>query len=255
MGVTPRIDRFEAPPVHPLAPAGSPGDGVAIVQPFGWLFWLAVAAVAGSFVRALAFTPIEALQGPAQKILYVHAPAAFTALYLAFSLMAVTSVLYLWLHDPKLDRVAACSAEVGLAFTTVVLITGPLWGKPIWGTWWSGDARLTATLFLWLIILGYLILRRAIDDPSLRARYSAVLAILAGLLVPFIHMTVYLFRTLHPMPIVLKPSAPSMPPAMQVTFAVSFLAFALLFVALLRARYRLATIADALDAGASAGQS
>jgi len=217
-------------------------------NPLGWLFWVAVVFVLGSFVRALLFTPIEAHQGAAQKILYVHAAAAFTALYLAFVLMAITSVLYLWLGDPKLDRVAASAAEVGLVFTTVVLITGPLWGKPVWGTWWSGDARLTATLFLWLIILGYLILRHAVDDPALRGRYSAVLAILAGLLVPFIHLTVYLFRTMHPMPIMLKPSAPSAPPEMLITFALSFAAQALLFAALLQARYRLAVAADALEA-------
>jgi heme exporter protein C len=211
------------------------------------LMLVAFIAVAASIVRALAFTPVEALQGPAQKILYLHAPAAFTALYLAFALMAICSLLYLWLRDPKLDRVAESSAEVGLVFTTVVLITGPLWAKPIWGTWWSGDARLTATLFLWLIIIAYLILRRAVDDRALRARYSAVLGILAGLLVPFIHLTVYLFRTLHPMPIVLKPSAPSMPREMLITFVMAFASFALLFVAFLRLRYRLAVAAEELE--------
>ena len=230
-------------------PRGDTRGGVdAGERPFGWLFVLAIMAFGILYVRALVFTPIEALQGPAQKILYVHAAAAFTALYLAFALMAVSSVLYLWLRDPKLDRVAASAAEVGLAFTTVVLVTGPLWGKPVWGTWWSGDARLTATLFLWLIILGYLILRRAVDDRELRGRYCAVLAILAGLLVPFIHLTVYQFRTLHPQPIILKPSAPSMPPEMRVTFAIAFGATAMLFAALLRARYRLALRVDALDA-------
>ena len=217
---------------------------------FGWLFWIAVVAVVASVVRDLKFTPEEAHQGPAQKILYIHAPAAFTALYLAFALMAVASVLYLWLHDPKLDRVAASAAEVGLVFTTVVLVTGPLWARPVWGTWWSGDARLTATLFLWLIILAYLILRQAVEDPALRGRYSAVLAILAGLLIPFIHLTVYLFRTLHPQPIFLKPSAPSASPEMVTTFGLAFGAFALLFVALLRARYRLATMTEAAVAEA-----
>ncbi len=217
---------------------------------FGWLFWIAVACVAASVVRDLEFTPEEALQGAAQKILYIHAPAAFTALYLAFALMAVASVLYLWLHDAKLDRVAACAAEVGLVFTTVVLVTGPLWARPVWGTWWSGDARLTATLFLWLIILAYLILRQAVEDPALRGRYSAVLAILAGLLIPFIHLTVYLFRTLHPQPIFLKPSAPLAPPEMAMTFALAFGAFALLFAALLRARYRLAIIIETAAAEA-----
>lgn len=228
------------------ARAASDAGGAAAtgVRPFGGLFWFAVACVVVSIVRNLAFTPVEALQGPAQKIIYIHAPSAFVALYLAFALMAVCSVLYLWLHDPKLDRVAACAAEVGLVFTTVVLVTGMLYARPVWGTWWSGDARLTATLFLWLIILAYLILRQAVDDPQLRGRYSAVLAILAGLLIPFIHLTVYLFRTLHPRPIFLKPSAPSAPRDMTITFVVAFGAFALLFVALLQARYRVAVAAD-----------
>ena len=209
-----------------------------------WLLLSGFGALAAVYVRALAFTPPEAIQGPAQRILYVHAPSAFVALYLSFGLMAITSALYLWLKDEKLDRVAESAAEVGLAFTTVVLVTGPLWAKPIWGAWWTWDARLTLTLFLWFIILGYLVLRGAIDERGMRARYSAVLALLAGFLVPFIHLSVYLFRTMHPMPIVFKPSAPSMPGDMQVTFFSAFLALMLLFAGLLRARYRLATLRD-----------
>ena len=215
---------------------------------FDWLLTSGFLAVAAVYVRAIGFTPVEARQGPAQKILYVHATSAFVALYLAFALLAVTSALYLWLKDEKLDRVAESAAEVGLVFTTVVLITGPLWGKPIWGAWWTWDARLTATLFLWFLILGYLLLRGAVEEHAMRARYSAVLGLLAAILVPFIHLSVYLFRTLHPMPIVLKPSAPSMPPDMQLTFFSSFFAFALLFAGLLRARYRLATLRDLVQA-------
>jgi heme exporter protein C len=220
------------------APSRGESGGVDLLLLSGFL------AVAAVYVRAIAFTPVEAVQGPAQKILYVHATSAFVALYLAFALLAVCSGLYLWLRDEKLDRVAESAAEVGLAFTTVVLITGPLWGKPIWGTWWTWDARLTATLFLWFLILGYLLLRGAVEERAMRARYSAVLGLLAAILVPFIHLSVYLFRTLHPMPIVLKPSAPSMPPEMQATFFAGFFAFALLFAGLLRARYRLATLRD-----------
>jgi heme exporter protein C len=208
------------------------------------LLGVAIAAVAAVYVRALAFTPIEARQGAAQKILYIHASAAFIALYVAFALMAVCSILYLWLKDEKLDRVAESAAEVGLTFTTVVLLTGPLWGKTIWGAWWTWDARLTSTLFLWFLIVAYSLLRGAVEERGRRARYSAVLGILAALLVPFIHLSVYLFRTLHPMPILLKPSAPSMPAEMQVTFFSAFLAFLLLFAALLRARYRIATLRD-----------
>lgn len=216
---------------------------------FDAFFGVAVLAVVATFVRAAYFTPVEARQGPAQKIFYIHAPAAFVALYVAFGLMAVSSALYLWLRDEKLDRLAASSAEVGLVFTTVVLVTGPIWGRTVWGAWWTWDARLTLTLFLWLIIIGYLVLRSAVDDRALRARYAAVLAILAALLIPFIHLSVYLFRTLHPQPIVLKPSAPSLPPEMLVTFLMALGSFALLFLAFLRARYRLAT-AQAVTTGA-----
>ena len=226
----------------PAAPVRAPAARGGV----DWLLAAAVLAVAAAFVRALLFTPAEALQGPAQKIFYVHVPSAFIGLYVACVLVAITSALYLWLKDPRLDRMAESAAEVGLAFLTVVLVTGPLWGKPIWGTWWDWDARLTSTLFLWFVLAGYMVLRGAIEEPAMRARFSAVLAVLAVLLVPFIHLSVYLFRTLHPMPIVLKPGRPSMPAEMQVTFFAGFLAFALLFAALLRARYRLAMQRDAV---------
>lgn len=203
----------------------------------------AVVAVALTYIRAIFFTPLEALQGPAQKILYVHAPAAWVA-FMAFGLVAVASILYLWLREDRLDRIAESSAEVGVVFTTVVLTTGPLWGKPIWGAYWTWDARLTLTLFLWFIYVGYLVLRGALDDRAARARYSAVLGILGALLIPFIHLSVYLFRTLHPQPILMKPSAPSLPGEMLTTLLLSFGSFTLLYVALLRARYRYAVTRD-----------
>jgi heme exporter protein C len=183
----------------------------------------------------------------------VHVPSAFVGLYVAFGLLAVASGLYLWLKDERLDRVAESTAEVGLVYMTVVLLTGPMWGKPVWGTWWTWDARLTLTLFLWFVVLGYVVLRGAIDDRAMRARYSAVLGILAALLVPFIHLSVYLFRTLHPQPIVLKPSAPSLPPEMLTTLLLALGAFSLLYVALLRARYRLAVERDAALRAREAG--
>lgn len=220
------------------------GAGDVVREPGpDWLLILAALAVLGTLVRAIWFTPPEALQGAAQKIFYVHAPSAWVA-FLAFGLTALAGLVYLWLRDLRLDRVAESSAEVGVVFTTVVLITGPLWGKPVWGTWWTWDARLTSTLFLWFIYLGYLVLRGAIEDRVLRARYSAVLGALGALLIPFIHLSVYLFRTLHPRPIVLKPSAPSLPGNMLLTLLIAFGAFTLLYVALLRARYRLATLRD-----------
>jgi heme exporter protein C len=203
----------------------------------------AVIAVVATYVRAIFFTPVEALQGPVQKIFYIHAPAAWVA-FMAFGLVAITSGLYLWLREDRLDRIAESSAEVGVVFTTVVLTTGPIWGRPVWGAYWTWDARLTLTLFLWFIYVAYLVMRGALTDRAMRARYSAVLGILGALLIPFIHLSVYLFRTLHPRPIVMKPSAPSLPGEMLTTLLLAFASFTLLYVALLRARYRYAVTRD-----------
>jgi heme exporter protein C len=209
---------------------------------------VAFLGLAGIYVLALGYTPVEARQGLAQKIFYLHVPAAWCAL-LAFSLVGICGALYLWLQDPRLDRFAASSAEVGVAFGAVMLTTGPIWAKPIWGTWWTWDARLTLTLFLFFLFIGYLALRAALHDPGERARFSAVVGILGLLLVPFIHLSVYLFRTLHPQPIVLKPSAPSLPPAMLRTLLISFGVFTLLYVGLVTLRYGLAMMEEAAEEG------
>jgi heme exporter protein C len=211
---------------------------------FSKLSIVAIAAVVAVYIRAIFFTPIEVRQGLAQKILYVHAPAAWVA-FLAFGLVALMGILYLWLKDPKFDLIAESSAEIGLMFTTVVLITGPLWGKPVWGTYWTWDARLTLTLFLWFIYVGYMILRGAVEDRDTRARYSSVLGLMGAALIPFIHLSVYLFRTLHPQPVLMKPSAPSMPSEMTITLVSSFLAFTVMYIWLLRERYQLAVEREA----------
>jgi heme exporter protein C len=212
----------------------------------------ALLGLAAVYVLAIGYTPVEARQGMAQKIFYLHVPAAWSAL-IAFSLVGVASALYLWLHDPRLDRFAAASAEVGVAFSAVMLTTGPIWAKPIWGTWWTWDARLTLTLFLFFLFIGYLALRASVHDPAERARFSAVVGILGMLLVPFIHLSVYLFRTLHPQPVVLKPSAPSLPPEMLRTLLVSTAVFTLLYVGLVTLRYGLGMAEDARDEATDAG--
>ena len=206
----------------------------------------ALLGLAVVYVLAIEFTPIEARQGVAQKIFYLHVPSAWCAL-LAFSLVGIGSALYLWLQDPRLDRFAAATAEVGVAFAAVMLTTGPIWAKPIWGTWWTWDARLTLTLFLFFLFVGYLALRASLHDPAERARFSAVVGILGTLLVPFIHLSVYLFRTLHPQPIVLKPSAPSLPPEMLRTLLVSTAVFTLLYIGLVTLRYGLAMAEEARE--------
>src|SRR5438045_474096 len=213
-----------------------------------WLPAVAGAAVVATVVRAVFFTPLDGKHGAAQKSFYLHVPAAWVA-FLAFFLVAVASGVYLWLRDDRLDRFAESSAEVGVVFTTVVLITGPLWAKPIWGTYWAWwDVRLVSTLFLWFIYVSYMVLRGAIESPSLRARYSAILGILGAFLIPFIHLSVYLFSTMHPMPIVGKPSKPSLPNEMLLTLLLSLASFTLLYFAFLRSRYRYSVDRDALAA-------
>jgi heme exporter protein C len=201
-----------------------------------WITALALVLLAGIYIRALAFTPTELMQGPAQKIFYLHVPSAWSAM-LSMGLVGVASILFLFLKDERYDRFAAASAEVGTVFSLVMLTTGPLWAKPIWGTWWTWDARLTLTLMLFFLFIGYQLLRSAVSEPGLRARYAAVVGICGLVLLPFIHLSVYLFRTLHPRPIVLKPSAPSLPPVMLVTLLLSFGVFTLLYVGFVTQRY------------------
>jgi heme exporter protein C len=213
-----------------------------------WLPTIAAAAVIGTVIRVALFTPLEAKQGAAQKIFYIHVPAAWVAFF-AFGLVAIASGVFLWLRDQRLDRFAESSAEVGVVFTTVVLITGPLWAKPIWGTYWAWwDVRLISTLFLWFIYIAYIVLRGAVESPELRARYSAVLGILGALLIPFIHLSVYLFSTMHPLPIVGKPSKPSLPNEMLLTLFLSLFSFTLLYFAFVRSRYRYAVERDVASA-------
>ena len=157
------------------------------------------------------------------------------------------SLVHLWLRDDRADRLAAAACEVALLFFTVVLITGPLWARPIWGAWWSWELRTTLTLLLWFLAVGYLIMRGAIVDRAMRARYSAVLGVLQALLIPFIHLSVYLVKAMHPMPILLKPAPPSLPSEMLTTLLLSLGAFLFLSAGLMRARYRYSVLVEAVD--------
>lgn len=245
--------------VSTLPSTGAGRSARPSVAMFDWLLALATVAVVAAVARAVWFTPPEALQGDAQKIFYIHVPSAVVGLYLACPLVAIGGAMFLWLRDERLDRLAESAAEVALVFLSVVLITGPIWGKPIWGAWWSWDARLTSTLFLWFMLVGYSVLRGAIEDRQQRARYAAVLGILAALLVPFIHLSVEMFRTMHPQPIVLTPDVVTpgkskLSPEMGRTLSISFIAFIAFFVALLRARLRFAGLRDRVES-LEAGQS
>ncbi len=141
--------------------------------------------------------PIEASQGAAQKIFYWHVPSAMVMM-LFFIIGGVASVAYLIKRSPKFDLLASSFIEVGFLFCTIVLVTGPLWAKPIWGAWWTWETRLTSTLFVWLIFFGYFILRSSLEDKDDARLYSAVLALFGCLDVPIIMLAVRLWRGVHP---------------------------------------------------------
>src|SRR5688572_17263745 len=184
------------------------------------------------------YAPTERVQGDVQRIFYLHLPLAWLA-YLAFFIVFVSSVLYLWKGDQRWDLLARSAAELGVVFTTLVLITGSIWARPIWGTWWSWDARLTTTLVLWFIYVGYLILRSYVAEEQRAARYAAVLGILGFIDVPIIHQSVVWWRTLHPEPVVAAPGGPNMPLSMLQTLVLSLIAMTLLFAWILQRRYEI----------------
>jgi heme exporter protein C len=162
-----------------------------------------VTAVLLSFAlyEALIGAPTERTMGDVQRIFYYHVPSAWTA-FLLFLINFVASIVYLIRRNPKADILALVSAEVGVVFCTVVLVTGPIWARPVWGIWWApGDIRLTTTLVLWLIYVSYLILRRYSTSGQTPV-IAAVLAVFGALDVPLVYFSIWFFRTQHPSPVI-----------------------------------------------------
>ena len=209
----------------------------------------ALLSVTLSLLLIFLYAPTDLNQGSIQRILYVHAPSAMM-MYLAVAVLAVASILVLARRDDwaRWDRIASASAEVGVVFLTIVLVTGPIWGHKVWGAWWVWDARLTSTLVLWLILLGYLVFRALSPTGERRARLSAVIGIVGSVDVPVIHFAVTWWRTLHPGPVAPLPGGDQLPGSMLLTLLVSFVAFTFLFAVLLTLRIRQAEAADRIDA-------
>ncbi|MDH3208096.1 MAG: cytochrome c biogenesis protein [Gemmatimonadota bacterium] len=214
------------------------GTGLAVVGLLGmmFVFWL-------SFF----WVSTEASQGVAQRIFYVHVPAAWTTFF-AFGLCALTSAMYLWLRDERLDRAAVSAAEGGMIFGTIMLTTGPLWGRIAWGTYWTWEPRLTLTLLLWFIFLGYFMVRSSTENPEKGKRFAAVVAIVGALDIPFIHVSVLWFRSLHPQPVVVRPEdGPALPGDMLTLLLTSLAAFTVIFLGLFMLRYALEGLRRELD--------
>lgn len=209
-------------------------------------------AAAGTMITALIaglVVPPDAIQGDLQRIMYVHVPSAWLA-YLAFAVTLVASVAHLITKDLKWDRRAGASAEVGVVFTGLALATGMIWGKPVWGVWWTWEARLVLTAAMFFVYLAYLALRRSIDDPVLRGRRTAVFGIVAAGQIPLVHFSVLWWRSLHQPPTILRPGEPQIDPPLLFALVMGVVAFTILYTALFRRRIELATAEDALAAGA-----
>ena len=202
------------------------------------LGWLAVVALLAGLAVGVGVAPREVTQGNVQRIMYVHVPSVLVA-YLAFAVVFVASVAYLARRAEAADRIAHASAEVGVLFTGITIATGSIWGKPTWGTWWTWDARLTSVAILFVMYLGYLLLRGMVEDRERGARYAAVLGIVAALNVPLVHFSVVWWRTLHQPPSLLKPGTPTIASAILAALLVNVLAHALLYAYFLAKRVRI----------------
>ncbi len=189
--------------------------------------------------------PMEEKMGVVQRIFYFHVPAAFSA-FLGFAVCALFSALYLWKRDRRHDLIAHAGAELGVMFCTIVLVTGPIWARPIWGVWWTGEVRLTSTLVLWLIYVGYLVLRQNAENREQAARWAAVVAIVGALDMPIIYKSVEWWRGLHPK--VLKISGGGgLDPVMERALLLCTITFFLLFFYLLIQRVRAGRLQDEVE--------
>lgn len=205
----------------------------------------AIVALGVGFFFATTVPP-ERVQGEFAKIMFVHVPSAWLA-FLAFGVTMVGGAIWLVRKTPIWDRLAAASAEVGVFYTALALLTGMIWGYPVWGTFWDwSDARMMSTAIMFFVYVGYLALRRSIPDPEVRARRSAILGIVAFIQVPLVYFSVTLFRTLHQGTTVVRPDAPIDPEFLR-ALMINLAAFTLVYAAFMTWRTRLARLEDELE--------
>jgi heme exporter protein C len=193
--------------------------------------------------EALVAAPTEQTMGDVQRIFYYHVPSAWTA-FILFFINFFASVTYLIWRNAKADIVALVTAEVGVVFCTVVLVTGPIWARPVWGIWWTWDLRLTLTLVLWLIYVSYLVLRR-FSSSGQTPLLAAVLAVFGALDVPLVYFSIWFFRTQHPQPVI--GGGGSIDPRMLRVLLINWLAFSCFAALVCWSRYRLEVLRREVD--------
>ncbi len=198
------------------------------------LAWLLIAL---SIVLIFFYAPREQTMGDVQKIFYFHVPSAWIA-FASFFIVFLSSIMILRNKGRNWDILALSAAEIGFLFTTIVLITGPLWAKPVWFIWWTWDIRLTSTLILWLIYAGYFLLREFVPEQTTRERLAAVIGILAFVDIPIIYFSIRLWRTQHPSPVIAGGKGSGLDPDMRLVFFICLASFTLLMFVLLWFRYR-----------------
>ena len=194
---------------------------------------------------ALVVAPTEATMGDVQRIFYYHVPSGWVA-GLCFTINFLASIVYLWKRSPASDAMAAASAEVGVVFGAVLLITGPLWARPVWGIWWTWDARLTTTLILWLIYVSYLVLRRFASGGQTQV-LAAAFAVFGFVDVPIVYFSIRWFRTQHPAPVMGGGLDSGLAPPILHVFLTNLALFTLLGIIYLVLRYKLAMQEQALE--------
>lgn len=200
------------------------------------LWAISLVGMALTIWLAFLYAPTDAVEGPPQRIFYFHVPVSWVGM-LAFVMMAVAGVVYLWKKDERWDWVARAAAEIGAVFISLALVTGSIWGRTTWGTWWTWDARLTTTLILWFVYIGYLMLRSYMGRTPASARAGAVMSIICVIDVPIIYESVNWWRTLHPSAEVGTPGA--LPPEVVLTLLVSLTVFTILYAVLMITAYQL----------------
>jgi heme exporter protein C len=200
------------------------------------LMLLGGVAVIGALWMVYFYVPTEREMGIIQRIYYIHIPTAWIG-EMAFGIVALCSLGYIFLRDDRLDAVALAAAEIGFVFWTATLLAGPLWARVAWGTWWVWDARLSFSLLLWLIWIGYFMLREGTENPEAGKRLAAVTALVGAVDIPLIHMSVYWFRTQHPKPVMMNPEGPTADFEIGMTIMASVFAFTIFFFGLLLYRY------------------